>query len=411
MSKKVVIIGGGVSSKHAAESLAKAKNVQVTMIQGTKFVEWPIAMTVVLSKPETHDKALSVNPATYQVPNVEYKYGVVTEVDAKAKTVKLKDGEAVTYDALVVATGFAMPLIYPNPGASLQERKDEVKQAGEAIRKAGTVVVSGGGVVGLELVGDIRVAYPDKRIVLLCRDKLLKQFPEATREKARAQCEKMKIELVHGTSADAPAGVSLEPGVLNVAENVISYDVFLPMYFQGPNTGFLTGAPDVLDDRGHIKVNQHLQSEACPEIFAIGVHNIDEGFIGMAKLNGQWDSVAANVKAQLEGKPLKLHKEGMPQMKVPPLLFIGHGKGGWASLDFAQLPAPLKCCCCCGLGGFPCCPPPCCYPICGPCPCGYCFGKPEGAAPAKSLGNLAFKSMGFHFKGAGEAQAPEQQAM
>jgi hypothetical protein len=186
------------------------------------------------------------------------------------------------------------------------------------------------------------VAYPQKKIVLLCRDKVLKNFPPETRAKAEATCKTMSIEILSGR-------------------------------------------------------------------FAIGVHNVDEGFIGMVKLEGQWKSVSNNVAAYLQGKTLKPHKEEMPGMKVPPLLWIGHGKGGWSTLDFTNLPAPLKCCCCCGLGGFPCCPPPCCWPICGPCACGYCCGKPEGEAQAKSLGPMAFKSMGFHFNGAG--QPPEQQAM
>eukprot|EP00928_Gymnodinium_smaydae_P030109 TRINITY_DN22469_c0_g1_i1.p1 TRINITY_DN22469_c0_g1~~TRINITY_DN22469_c0_g1_i1.p1 ORF type:complete len:434 (-),score=58.38 TRINITY_DN22469_c0_g1_i1:260-1369(-) len=368
-------------------------------------------MAVVLSKPETHDKALAPNPKAFQIPKVKYVYGVATGVDAGAKTVALGDGSSVSYDVLIVATGFGMPLVYPKPGATLVERKAEVKQAGEAIRKAGTVAISGGGVCGLELAGDIRVAYPDKRIVVLCRDKMLKQFPEDTRKKASAACERMKIEILSGTAQGAPAEVSLEAGVLHVNEQVISYDVFLPMYSRGPNTSFLAGVPNLLDEKGNIKVNSFLQSEVHPEIFGIGVCNIDESYVGMAKLNGQWDDVASNVKAHLSGKPLKPHKESMPFMKVPPLLFIGHGKGGWASFDFAQMPPPVKCCCCCGLGGFPCCPPPCCYSICGPCACGYCCGKPEGEGTATSMAGMAFKSMGFHFKGVGQAFAPEQQSM
>merc|ERR1740121_3274108 len=138
------------------------------MIQGTKFAEWPIAMPYVLVHPETHDQALAANPAKFQVPKVEYRYGVATQVDASAKTVTLKDGAVVPYDALVVATGFNMPLIYPAPGTSLQERRAEVRRVGEALRKASAVVVSGGGVVGLEVAGDQRVAFPEQKVVLLC---------------------------------------------------------------------------------------------------------------------------------------------------------------------------------------------------------------------------------------------------
>jgi len=413
MSKRIVIVGGGLSAKHSAEVLLKkAKDLDITIIQPNQFVEWPLAMTVCLVQPELHDKALATDASKFQVKGVNYKYGVAESVDTAAKVVQLRDNAgAVPYDALIIATGFKMPLIYPGVGVTLQERKAEVRKVGDAIKGATSCVVAGGGLVGLELAGDIRIQYPDKKISLLCRGGVLGQWPQAHRSKVEAQLQRMNIEVVTGAS-DAPTESSLDAGKIMFGDKELAYDVFIPAYSQGPNTSFLTSAaPAVLDGNGSIDVNEFLQAKACPEIFAVGVSNIKE-WVGMPKLEGQWTSATKNVIGLLNGKPLTAHKENLPFMKLPVATNIGHGPKGYAWLDFNQMPPPLKCCCCCGYGGFPCCPP--CWPCCmcaglGCCPCGVCCGPPEGKGTSTFFGKMAFMSSGFHFKGMGEA--PKQQSM
>jgi len=414
MSKRVVIIGGGLSAKHSAETLIKKakKEFDVTIIQANNFVEWPLAMTVCLVKPDSHDRALATDPNKFQVPGVTYKYGVVESVNPTAKQVVLQGdgGEMVPYNYLIVATGFRMPLVYPGLGVSLAERKEEVQAVGEAIKKGASIVVAGGGPVGLELVGDIRAQYPNslKKIQLLCKDDVLSQWPEKKRTKVAAQLKEMNIEVIKSAER-FPTEHSLEPGTIKLGDKEVSYDVYLPMFSQGPNTKFL---PDsVMDGKGCVDVNEHLQSTVYKDIFAVGVSNVKEPFIGMPKLEAQWNSVTANIIASAKGKPLTKHQEGAKFMQLPPLVLIGHGPKGYGYFDCDNVPPPIKCCCCCGLGGFPCCPPcwPCCACAgCSACPFGYCCGAPEGKGPATLGGTMAFKSAGFHFKGVG---APPQQTM
>jgi len=413
MSKKVVIIGGGLSSKHAAEVLMKKgkKTVEVTIIQANKFVEWPLAMTVCLVKPELHDKALGTDCNQFQVPGVNYKYAVVESVDTKLSNVKLADNdETVPFDALIIATGFKMPLIYPGLGVTVEARKREVQSVGDAIKKGETVVVAGGGPCGLELAGDIRGAYPNKKVVLACRNGVLGQWPDKHKKKVEAALGKMNIEIKNGIPADAPTIGCFEPGKIKFPDGELAYDVFLPSYTQGPNTKFLPET--MVDGKGGIDVDEYLQSTVSKGIFAVGVSNVKEPFVGMPKLEAQWNSVTANIIANFAGKPMKKHTEGMGFMKLPPVVTIGHGPTGHAFIDFDNVPPPVKCCCCCGLAGFPCCPP--CWPCCacggcGCCPCGYCCGAPEGKGPATLIGKMAFISAGMHFKGIGSA--PVQQKM
>jgi len=215
MSKRVVIIGGGLSAKHAAEVLKKKSDSDITVIQANRFVEWPLASTVFVVDSTQYDKAHAPNCDSYQVPGVNYKYGVAESVDAVGKQVKLKDdSEPVSYDALIVATGFDIPLLYPRLGVSLQDRKVEIQKASDAIKKATNVVVAGGGIVGLELAGDIRAACPslDKKVVLLCRGGVIKDYPEKMRTKVENRLKAMNIEVV-SCNGDAPKEYSLSPGV------------------------------------------------------------------------------------------------------------------------------------------------------------------------------------------------------
>jgi len=317
----------------------------------------------------------------------------------------------VPYDVLIVATGFNMPLIYPRLGTTMDERKAEIRNAGDAIKKGACVVVAGGGPVGLELAGAIRCEYTDKKVILLVRKDVLSQWPDAHKQKVSLQLQKMNIEVVSGDCNDAPKQPSLESGTLTVGGRTVSYDAFFPAYSKGPNTEFLEGT-GALDASLRLDVNEFLQSKAYKGIFAVGVSNVKEPFIGMPKLEAQWNSTVSNVVALLDEKPMKPHKEGATFMKLPPVVMIGSGPKGYVFIDFAQVPPPVKLCCCCGLGGWPCCPPcwPCCACAgCGCCPCGVCCGAPEGKGPSQLMGKMVFKFADFHFKGVGVA--PAQQKM
>lgn len=367
-------------------------------------------------KPDLHDKALAPMAGMNEIKGVNYTYGVVEGVDAVAKLVKLakpNDSVTVPYDALIVATGFNLPLLYPRLGTTIEERKAEISNVGNTIKKAGCVVVAGGGPVGLELAGAIRCEYADKKVILLVRKDVLSQWPDAHKQKVSLQLQKMNIEVVSGDCSDAPKQPSLESGTLTVGGRTVSYDAFFPAYSKGPNTEFLEGT-GALDASLRLDVNEFLQSKSCKEIFAVGVSNVKEPFIAMPKLEAQWNSTVSNVLALLGGKPMKPHKEGATFMKLPPVVMIGSGPKGYVFIDFAQVPPPVKLCCCCGLGGWPCCPPcwPCCACAgCGCCPCGVCCGAPEGKGPAQLMGKMVFKSADFHFKGLGVGVAPAQQKM
>jgi len=195
-TKRVVIIGGGVSAKHCAEVvLKKGKGaLAVTVVQANRFVEWSLASSMAFVDPSCHPRFLSTDCAKFEAKGATYRYDTATGVDMEKKQVRLLGGAVPeAYDALVVATGFVLPLFYPSLGVSVQERMAEVQRVGKTISTASCVVIGGGGLIALELAGDIRAHYADKTIILICRSGILTQWPDDKRQKVHDQIKKMNI--------------------------------------------------------------------------------------------------------------------------------------------------------------------------------------------------------------------------
>jgi len=418
--QNVVVIGGGLCTLHAVQNSKKLKGLKITAIMGNPFLEWTLGACHFVVRADRHEEFICPNPDTFKVPNVDYVFDPAVEVDTTEKTVKCANGANVAYDFLIVASGHKLPLIAAAPGHTVESRMKEVKEAAQAIKNAKTVVINGAGAVGLELAGDVRATYPDKRVVVLSRDgRVIPAQPQAWADDINKQLKKMNIEVIKGSIDRSLTDYKLTPGTLAVSNGDVEkleYDVYFPCFQQGPNTSFLAGAGSVLNEKGQISVNEFLQSKASPHIFAVGVSDgpYSSGSIAV-HCKEQAATVAKNVLALAEGRPMTPHKASQGPDAQPINIKIGHGKGAHMRWNADGFPAPVKCCCCLWCkGGFPCCPPPCCWCLCPGCArCfGNCCGEPAGEGPAvwvlESANKKIFPKFN-HFTGMGEK--PKQQTM
>jgi len=419
----VAIIGGGIGLLHAVDDAYKA-GLKVIACVGNPFLEFPLGACPFLVNPDLHSNFVCGDPELWKQKGVEYVFGTVTEIEPQSKTVRIAGAGDVTAKAIIVATGSKLPLIMPKTGDSLDQRSAEVKAAGAAIRKAETIVVNGAGLVGVEMAGDVRAIHPDKKVILLSRDgKVLgSTHPADWQDRVKAVLDKMNIEVRKGAVPREFCEPKLEAGSVTLdTGEILTYDVFLPCFAQGPNTSFLARAEGALDDRGRIIANECLQSTKYPEIFGVGVTT--QPLVGhpvSARITAQSKTCVKNVKLLVNGKQPEPHKdkESPPghEGQLPMNVKIGHGKGGYLIWDATGMPPPAKCCCCLPCkGGFPCCPPPCCWccaPGCATC-CGKCGGPAEGPGGAVlMLDFMLFKFMDGHlYKGRGKMPPGSQQKM
>jgi NADPH-dependent 2,4-dienoyl-CoA reductase/sulfur reductase-like enzyme len=390
----------------------------VIAVCGNPFLEFQIASTVFLTKPERHDEFLCQNPKEFQEKGVEYIFDVVEEIVPSEKKIRLAKGQEISYSAVIVATGNKLPLLTPVPGQSLQERRATVRQAGDAIKAAKTIVVNGAGAVGLEMAGDAKLVNPSARVVLLSRsgEVLASSHNEDWQRRVKAKVQELGVEVMKASVKDAEfAEHKLSSGSLPLVDgpqDSLDYDVYIPAYMQGPNTAFLAKVDGALNDGGQITVNNSLQSTVVPEVFGVGVSDTVVKQPYARSVTDHASHAVSSAIHFLENKPLKPFSN--PGLERPMTVLLAHGKGGYMFLDTDQLPCPVKCCCCvpCG-GGFPCCPPPCCWchegcsRMCGS--CGTCGAESEGGAIIQAnVGIFKFaESFGF----AGMGKAPVQQEM
>ena len=103
-----------------------------------------------------------------------FKQGSVVSVDLKAKKATLDNGSVVQFSHLVLATGSTG--VYParTEAKTLEELEKKNGDVAEDMERSSSVVVIGGGAVGIELAGEILDRFPDKKITIVnSGDKLL----------------------------------------------------------------------------------------------------------------------------------------------------------------------------------------------------------------------------------------------
>ena len=250
-----------------------------------------------------------------------------------------------------------------------------------------------------------KAAVPDPAVVQKVTDILTNKF---------------KVEVKHGSVSDPQfSDAILTPGSLKLdGGESIDFDVYIPCYPIGPNTGTLVSSKSILDARGALVTNECLQSTSHPEIFGIGITTTKLfGHPVSARITCASQHCARQALAVIAGKQAQVFKDtaSPPPMAHPMNVKIGHGVGGY--MIWTDLPGPLKACCCqcCG-GGFPFCPPPCCWCCISGCSgaCGTCGGPPEGEGPAIFLKSLLTKFPSAHGqKGMGQygSEVPKQEQM
>jgi NADH dehydrogenase len=172
---KVVIVGGGFGGLLAARGLNK-QPVDVTLIDRRNFhLFQPLLYQVATGALSPANIAAPLRSILRRQRNTRVLLGEVTGFDVVAKTVQLKDGTAVPFDSLVIATGATHHYFGKDhwaefaPGLKTIEDATEIRrrvlsaferaerEPDPAVRaRLLTFVVVGGGPTGVEMAGAIR---------------------------------------------------------------------------------------------------------------------------------------------------------------------------------------------------------------------------------------------------------------
>lgn len=233
--KHVVIVGGGFGGLWTTRALASA-DVRITLIdRRNHHLFQPLLYQVATAGLSAPDIAAPLRHILRKQANVEVRLGEVVGLDAVARSVTLADGEVIAYDYLLLASGATHAYFGHDewarhaPGLKTLDDALHIRRRvltaferaeasdDEAERAAWLhFAVVGGGPTGVELAGtlaeiahktlrrEFRRIDPSQAKVRLIEagPRVLASFPESLSEKARAQLQRLGVEVVTGTPVD-----------------------------------------------------------------------------------------------------------------------------------------------------------------------------------------------------------------
>lgn len=319
----IVIFGGGIGGATLAKGLSK--DFSVTLVDPRDFMEVPMAATRNIVDPSF------AGPATISfaeaLPGVRHVKGSLVEWTAEGGRVEGADGTVVVLKGKVsvLATGshFVNPLMRSSEG-TMEGRKALYGDYSTRIKSAGSVLIVGGGPIGVEIAGEISEAFPGKTVTLIDRGtRLLKGSSEKLAAEAQRILERRGVTIITGEGlATTPSTDAFAPGgsVTTDKGRTIAYDLLIWATGGRPKTAYMQAHyANLLDANGRIKVDPELRVLGLDNVFAIGdINDVAENKMAVHIL-GQAKTLEANIRAVLSGsgalaayKP----KTGSPMMLV-----------------------------------------------------------------------------------------------
>ncbi|KAF9114875.1 Apoptosis-inducing factor 2 [Mortierella sp. AM989] len=160
------------------------------------------------------------------------------------------DPRRIDFDYLVIATGSMIPSPAKWRVNSSTEGLNLMEKIREDIRQSEKIVVIGGGACGVELCGELKYAFPDKKVTLIHQSANLvdyPKFPQSFKDETRRYLEKHGVEVILNERADVE-GLTRENSVqkaertitLKGSNRTIQSDLQFFSIGMAVDTGFLS---------------------------------------------------------------------------------------------------------------------------------------------------------------------------
>ncbi len=211
-----VIIGNSAAGISAAETIRSLDpNCSITIISDEDYPAYSRCLTPEFMAGNLSEERLRIRGNNFYLENkIKTKLGVkVVTIDAQNNVVILQNGDTVSYDKLLIATGSITtypPIEGVNlPGVFGLRTLGDAKAILQAAEKARRVVVIGAGLVGLETAYALYRRGLEVTVVEKAPRILSQQFDNTASQLLQRDMEAEGIRLILGTGIKSIAGPTL----------------------------------------------------------------------------------------------------------------------------------------------------------------------------------------------------------
>ncbi|KAJ5889551.1 hypothetical protein N7504_010361 [Penicillium tannophilum] len=382
-TKNIVILGGsygGVSTahyllKHAIPKLSDPHTYQVVLVSASsEIICRPACPRAMISDDLLSQEKLWVSiPGVfknYPVSNFRFEHARAEHVDHANRTVSIRyeteeeEEKTISFHALIIATGCSTPSPLLGLNKDSAELRAQWALFRDAMKKAKSIVIAGGGPAGVETAGelgeylngqpgwfagklenpkvDITVVTSASQILPLLRPSIALKAEDYLARVGVTVIKATKVTGVSppesGTDLALPtkATVSLSDGT------ELNADIYIPAVGMTPNTSFLDKS--LLMSDGRVDTNQSTLrvDKAGERVYAVG----DVGSYARPAIHSILNAVpvvCANIKRDLllaagdEAGAERSFKEDTRETQMVP---IGRSKGVGAAMGY-RLPSFL----------------------------------------------------------------------
>lgn len=220
----------------------------------------------------------------------------------------------IPFEYLAIATGTTLSqpaaMKYNDKLPSVQYLQKHQEDA----KRARSILVVGGGAVGVQMATDLKEYYPDKQITVVQSRRLMPKFHEKFHDIIKKRFDDLGIKFITGSRVVMPADGFPNNGqpfeVELTSGKKVSTEFVIFATGQTPNNGIVADLPSsttgsiINPENGYIRVRPSMQflDDKYPNLFAVG-DIADTGALKAARPGvAQAAVLAKNVQAMIEGR-------------------------------------------------------------------------------------------------------------
>ena len=273
----IVIIGNGIAGITAARHIRKLSDKKITIIsaEADHFFSRTALMYVYMG----HMRWRDIEPYEswfWEKNRLDLKKAYVESVDTDTKTLHFKEGDSITYDKLIIATGsvtttFGWEGLELNGVQGLVSKQDleNLEKNAPNNKECARAVIIGGGLIGVEMAEMLRTRNIEVTMLIREAGFWANALPNSDAEMISQHIISHGVDLRHNSELDKIIGDAHG----NVKAVITKDGEEIPCTVVGiatgvkPNISFLKNS-NIETDRG-ILVNRKLQTN-IQDVFAIG---------------------------------------------------------------------------------------------------------------------------------------------